>query len=47
MRHLPFLLLVTLYVIAMGQNWGIYTAALLVAFYRRYSGHWTSVPFKL
>lgn len=47
MRHLPFVLIVALYVLVIGQNWGIYTGALLLAVYRRYDGRWDSVPFKL
>jgi len=47
MRHVPFILLVGIYVMILGQNWGIYTAALLIALYRRYDGQWGAVPFKL
>jgi hypothetical protein len=46
-RHVPFLLIVALYVLVIGQNWGIYTAALLIALYRRFGGRWNSVPFRL
>jgi hypothetical protein len=46
-RHLPFLLIVALYVLVIGQNWGFYTAAFAIATYRRYDGRWNSVPFKL
>ena len=46
MPHPPFLLIVALYVLVIGQNWGIYTAALVVAVYRRYDGDWSNVPFK-
>lgn len=47
MKHLVFLAAVAIYVLIIGQNWGIYTGALLVALYRRYDGRWDSVPFKL
>lgn len=47
MRHVVFLTAVTLYVVVLGENWGIYTAAVLIALYRRYGGELKSVPFSL
>lgn len=47
MRHLIFLAAVALYVVVLGENWGIYTAAILIALYRRYDGKLKSVPFSL
>lgn len=47
MRHVAFLAAVALYVVILGENWGIYTAAILIALYRRYDGELSSVPFSL
>lgn len=38
MRHAPFVLTVVVYVLFLGQNWGIYAAALMVASYARHGG---------
>jgi len=46
-RHAAFLAAVVLYVVILGENWGIYTAAILIALYRRYDGELSSVPFSL
>ena len=38
MRHVPFVLAVCLYVVILGQNWGVYSAALMLAAYLRNGG---------
>lgn len=47
MKHIIFLAAVALYVVILGENWGVYPAAILIALYRRYDGQWDSVPFSL
>lgn len=47
MRHIPFVLIVALYVVLIGQNWSIYTAAILITLYRRQGGRWNSRPFTI
>lgn len=47
MRHLPIALLLILYVLVIGQNWGIYSAAIMVHLYDRYDGRWNTIPFKV
>lgn len=47
MRHIPFLLAMTIYVLLIGQNWGVYTAAILITLYRRQGGKWSSTPFTI
>lgn len=47
MRHLPFLLIIVVYVLVIGQNWGHYSAALMMYVYNKFDGRWSSVPFKL
>lgn len=42
LRHIPFVLLLVLYVVILGQNWAVYTAAMLVAVYRMHDGHLTA-----
>lgn len=42
MRHTVFAALLVLYVIVLGQNWGVYTAAILAAVYRLHGGNLTS-----
>lgn len=39
MRHVIFALVVALYVIVIGQNWGHYSAALMTAAWVRASGN--------
>ena len=46
-RHVFFALLVALYVVVIGQNWAVYTAALLVALWIRYDGKLGSVPITI
>ena len=41
MRHIPFALLAALYVVIIGQNWAVYTAAVAVAAYLQNGGHLT------
>jgi len=38
MRHVPMLLVLTLYVLVIGQNWAHYAAAFMVYAYDRYDG---------
>lgn len=42
MRHIVFAALLVLYVIVLGQNWAVYTAAILAAVYRLNGGNLTS-----
>ena len=41
MRHIPFALLAILYVVTIGQNWAVYTAAVAIAAYLQNGGHLT------
>lgn len=38
MTHVLFLVFVALYVLTLGQNWGVYSAALMIAAYARHDG---------
>lgn len=45
MRHVVFAAVMLLYVVSIGQNWAVYTAALMIALWVRYDGRLTSIPF--
>lgn len=47
MKHVIFLALVLTYVVVIGQNWGIYSAALLLALYHQNHGELNSIPFTI
>lgn len=51
MRHVVFALVLLFYVLAISQNWGYYSGAMMVALYIRNGGRWmapvSSVPIEL
>lgn len=47
MRHVAFALFIALYVILIGQNWAVYTAAILVTLWVRNGGDLYHVPFTI
>ncbi len=47
MRHLVFAIAIALYVIVIGQNWSIYTAAILTTLWVRNGGNLQRVPFSI
>lgn len=46
-RHLVFLLLLAVYVVTIGQNWGVYTAAILATLWVKSGGRLQYVPFTI
>lgn len=47
MRHVIFFALLAAYVLIIGQNWGIYTAAVLIVLWVKSGGRLQHVPFTI
>lgn len=47
MRHVAFLAVLGLYIVVVGQNWAVYTSALMLALWVRQKGDLDSVPFTI
>lgn len=47
MRHVAFALILTLYVVIIGQSWGHYSAALLATLWIKSGGRLRHVPFTI
>ena len=45
-RHLAFFIVFGLFVLVVGQNWGVILTVVMIKLYMRYDGRWLSVPFK-
>jgi hypothetical protein len=46
-RHVAFGAVLSLYIVVVGQNWAVYTSALMVALWVRQKGALTSIPFTI
>lgn len=47
MRHVVFAVAIAMYVIVIGQNWAVYTAALLTTLWVKSGGRLQHVPFTI
>lgn len=46
-RHVFFALLIAIYVLTIGQNWAVYTSALLINLWVKSGGRLQHVPFTI
>lgn len=47
LSHILFAISIIVYILVVGQNWGVYTSAILVALWLRMRGELNAVPFKI